>query len=199
MLCSAQPLSSPVPARWGWPQPPRSPKALLPSYFPPFKPKKQPVPRKPHPWPTSHRSFPPSPERGWHRAEAPQVSSRGSPLGSAAPTGAGTHPPRAFPEAEPIFLPKLSDVGEEGSFAAIPGVMGTPRDECPQGALLCPSTGAELPLCRRPSLPAAATTCLIMRILTTPGPDCFHKPSPATSSPTPSWPRETPQHGRGPQ
>lgn len=173
----------------GWPQPPRYPTkrshSLLcfPSYLPPSKPKKQPAPRKPHPWPTSHPA-PPRPEWGCHRTKAPQVSSRGSWLGRAALTGAGTHLQRTFPGAEPIFLPKLSDVVEEGSFRASPGVTGTLYDECPQAAPLRPSTGAELPLCQCLPLPAAATTCLIMRILTSLGSDRFHKHSPATSLPS---------------
>lgn len=126
--------------------------ALFPSYFPPSKPKKQPVPRKPHPWPTSQPA-PPHPTRGWHRTKAPQGGSRGSWLGRAALTGAGTHLQCTFPQAEPTFLPKLSDAGEGGSFGASPGVTGTLCDECPQAAPLRPSTGAELPA------PAPARCC----------------------------------------
>lgn len=168
--CCAQGMApaSPLPQR-AEPLP-----ALFPSYFPPSKPKKQPVPRKPHPWPTSQPA-PPHPARGWHRTKAPQGGSRGSWLGRAALTGVGTHLQCTFPQAKPTFPPKPSNAGEEGSFGAGPGVTGTLCDERPQAAPSVPAPGQS---CQRLPPPAAAATCLIMRILTTLGSDHFHEPSP---------------------
>lgn len=172
----------------GWPQPSHYPKershSLLcfPSYFPMSKPKNQPVPQESRPWPTQPLLA---------LTGAPQAGSRGSQLGRAARSGAGTHLQRAFPEAEPASLPKPSDGEEEGSFRASPGMMGAPWRVSPGSPA--------------PSLPAAA--CLIMRILTTLGSDHLHE-FPLLHPPTPSRPgvcdegtpkrHHTPKHGSAP-
>lgn len=92
---------------------------------------------------TSHPSgIPPSPPSGADIA----------PQGLRAGQGAGTHLQRTFLDAEPIFVPNLSDVEQEGSFRAILSVMGTLCDKCPQAApALSQRRGRAAPL---PALPS---------------------------------------------
>lgn len=92
---------------------------------------------------TSHPpGIPPSPPSGADIA----------PRGLRAGQGAGTHLQRTFLDAEPIFVPNLSDVEQEGSFRAILSVMGTLCDKCPQAApALSQRRGRAAPL---PALPS---------------------------------------------